>query len=94
MGFMNNSQTSTMGQLCVLVLVLMMLLSTTKLCLVDGRALRPETEVKNKTAVDGRDFVPKASVSDTAKNTGGRVLTRDQEVFTMASGPSRKGSGH
>ncbi|KAG2724315.1 hypothetical protein I3843_01G012300 [Carya illinoinensis] len=86
-------------QLFLVLLVLIMILVLTQPSLVDSRTLGPESKKRkadDPEAVDGRESVREASFTSTSSAGsigGGRVLVRDR-VFTLASGPSRKGSGH
>lgn len=92
----NKSTATTMRNLCIVLLLLMMLLFA-QTCLVDSRELRPETKTETNIpeAVDGREFDGKASfTANTADDTGVRVLVRDQVFHTMTSGPSTRGPGH
>lgn len=80
-----------------MVLLLLTMIAFTQPCLVDGRALRPEvkqSKAGHPEAVVRQETTGKGSVSRTASTIAGRLLGRSQGFFTMASGPSRKGSGH
>jgi hypothetical protein len=104
----NYSRTSTMRHLRLLLLLLiiiMLALALAQPCLVDGRPLgRPEAKTTSEStdhnhpeAVDHggeSETIGQASFSKPSNNVGGRVLVRDQVFTTLASGPSRKGSGH
>ncbi|KAB1214792.1 hypothetical protein CJ030_MR5G017535 [Morella rubra] len=100
MGFKgkNPRTSSTMRKYLFLVPLVLMILLLTQPSLADSRALGAEVK-QSKTpnrpgaVVDGREFEGKASSSSTANSVDGRVVVRDQ-VFTLSSGPSRKGSGH
>lgn len=89
----NNSNTSTMRHLCLLLLLLIITLALAQPTpLVDSRPLRPEV-MKKTTKTDNNP--DDQAVHHGRETVGGRVLAPDQVYRTsLASGPSRKGSGH
>ncbi|KAG6724900.1 hypothetical protein I3843_02G001600 [Carya illinoinensis] len=97
MGFLEISpRPSSMRQCLMLVLLVLMFVVLTQPSLVHGRALGAEMK-KGKDdhpeAVDGGVIIGDASFSSAANRMGGRVFVRDGGI-PLASGPSRKGSGH
>lgn len=77
-----------------IVLVILVLLNSNDV-LVESRALRSEAKSKstNHDATERVTIIGKVSFSSSAKKKRDKVLARYQ-ISTMASGPSRKGSGH
>lgn len=77
------------------IVLVILVLSNSNDVLVESRALRSEAKSKstNHDAAEKVTITGKASFSSSAKKKRERVLVRYQ-MFTMASGPSRKGSGH
>lgn len=77
------------------IVLVILVLSNSNDVLVESRALRSEAKSKstNHDAAEMVTITGKVSFSSSAKKKRDRVLARYQ-MSTMASGPSRKGSGH
>ncbi|KGN63303.1 hypothetical protein Csa_022628 [Cucumis sativus] len=91
----NNINYNIMRHLCLLSLLLLPLLlpTTTSNLLVHGRALQPDATVE--IGSHAHEFKLKPKDDDGGGDSGGGGSdTSNQRVFTLASGPSRRGDGH
>uniref|UniRef100_A0A9I9E1Y0 Uncharacterized protein n=1 Tax=Cucumis melo TaxID=3656 RepID=A0A9I9E1Y0_CUCME len=86
-----------MRHLCLLSLLLLPLLlpTTTSNLLVHRRALRPDATAKIGSHAHEFKLKPKGGGGGGGSGGGGGGLdTSNQRVFTLASGPSKRGDGH
>ena len=85
---------STMRHLRLVLMILMMMILSHSVC-VDSRALRSVGTDESSVEISSSSSSSSSSSANSANNKDltVRVLVKEQ-VFTLASGPSRKGSGH
>lgn len=84
---------STMRHLRLVLMILMMMILSHSIC-VDSRALRSGGTDESSVEISSSSSSSSSSAnSANNKDLTVRVLVKEQ-VFTLASGPSRKGSGH
>ncbi|KAF5738232.1 hypothetical protein HS088_TW13G01128 [Tripterygium wilfordii] len=91
----NTNSTSRMRSLCLRIMVLMMMLVFIHPGLVDCRVLQSAatSEGMETRVIDGKAGHRVASFSKPVKDMSGKVTVM-KRVFTLASGPSKRGSGH
>lgn len=90
-GVLGNNN-NIMRHLCLLSLLLLPLLLP-----AHGRALRPDAtaEIGQRDGSDSHEFKLKPKDSSGGDDGGGGSNAESsQRVFTLASGPSRRGDGH
>lgn len=92
--FTMQQATSTMRHLRLVLMILMMMILSHSIC-VDSRALRSGGTDESSVEISSSSSSSSSSSANSANNKDltVRVLVKEQ-VFTLASGPSRKGSGH
>lgn len=84
---------STMRHLRLVLMILMMMILSHSVC-VDSRALRSGGTDESSVEISSSSSSSSAS-ADSANNKDLTVrVSVKEQVFTLASGPSRKGSGH
>lgn len=82
---------STMRHLGLVLMIMMLTILSHSIC-IDSRALRPRGTDESPVGISSSSSSPSANSANN-KDLTVRVLVK-QQVFTLASGPSRKGSGH
>ncbi|EOX91561.1 hypothetical protein QQP08_000151 [Theobroma cacao] len=85
-----------MRHFCPVLVVLAMLVLSESASVDCSRTLQSTNKIgsdESREAVPGVKDVRISSTSDSAQDRSGRVLA-EQQVRTMAAGPSRKGPGH
>lgn len=90
--FTTQQATSTMRHLRLVLMILMMMILSHSIC-VDSRALRSGGTDESSVEISSSSSSSSSANSANNKDLTVRVLVKEQ-VFTLASGPSRKGSGH